>query len=1060
MGTSRNQAIQGELFRPFFWLLAAILLFILYAPAFAQLEVVLAPPPEPNVKPIIVHPLEADSDFDKIGDSIQKRIREIHNAIALTPDPLRKALLKKQLDVPVRVELIFNRQITQKQLENFVALGGKVEHIYRAVSYGWTGTMPLGAVEVLKAQMGDSLVAVIEDQPVELHLDEATRTGRVRPIWAPGFAGNSSGYSGNSGTTIAVLDTGIDASHTDLSGRMQYWKDWTSDNEPNPIDHGAHGTHVAGIALGTGGAGGSSTSVLYYTDSGDMSELTSGYFYPSPIHIPGGLYTTFTSTATWVGDKTTSLYGLYRANGSTGSYSALSSASSGSSPLTETNTFTSSSQYQYTAALIQNVSKSVGRYAVANSVTYSGIGDGFNTFRGVAPGCRWAGLKVFKNDGTGSTTDIGEALDDIVSKRVTHKIKVANMSLGVSGSPGLNTTLRAKTNTAVNNGIVIVCSAGNDGPGTGAANQIDDPGRAALAITVAASNDINELTQYTSSGFSSPGSDEDYKPDVMAPGGSYYYSLILSADTNNSDAEISSFADVQANDYCNMAGTSMSSPFVAGAAALVIQALEENGLVWNFNSNAHPLLVKMLLCATCTESNANREVNFGTNPTLGRATAPKDLFEGFGLINPDAAVEAVKLVYDGSIITGSTTGGYYDRRAWARKVNLVSGVQFAVNLDVPSTGDFDLYLYSGTPDSKGNPVIRAYSTNEGNGVDEAISYTPSSSETGYLVIKRVSGSGTWNLSPLDTTPPTTPVVTDDGAFTTSTTTIHAAWVASDPESGIVEYQYAISTTKFESGIIPNGGWVSIGTQQSGTRNDLSLSYGQVYYVLVKAKNGAGLWSEIGVSDGITVVQNTPMTIGDAKLLPNGATVGLNYKVVTAVFADCFYIEEESKAAGIRVTPIEMPEGISAGKLINVGGTMQTIGSERHINGATATIGASCPIESLLLINRAVGGEPWNYNEVTGAGQAGIDGACGLNNIGLLICTTGRVTYVEGTDFWLDDGSQVTGGTGYEGIRVSAIGFANFPSVNDYVKVTGISSCIQSGSNLCPLIRATDLVIIQ
>ncbi|MDI6828912.1 MAG: S8 family serine peptidase, partial [Armatimonadota bacterium] len=853
----RNPTRPSILLRHYFQLAVVILLLVLCLSALAQPEVSLVPPPEPDVKPLIVHPIEMDRDLDKVADAIQKRVRDIHNAIAQTLDPARKEMLKKQLDAPVRVELIFNRQITQKQLEKFITLGGKVEHIYRAVSYGWTGLIPIGAIELLPMQMGDHLVAIIEDQPVELHLDEATRTGRVRPVWAPGFAGSPSGYSGTSGTTIAVIDTGLDSSHTDLSGRMQYWKDWTSDNEPNPIDHGAHGTHVAGIALGTGAACGSSTQVLYYTDSGNMSGLNSGYFYPSPIHIPNGLNATFTSTATWIGGDTTSLYGLYRANGSTGSYSALSSASSGSSPLTETNTFTSSSAYHYSAALIQNQTKRVEQYAVANSVTYSGVGDGFNTFSGVAPACKWAGLKVFKNDGTGSTTDIGEALDDIVSNRITHKIKVANMSLGIIGSPGLSPTLRAKTNTAVNNGIVVVCSAGNDGPGTGGANQIDDPGRAALAITVAASNDINELTQYTSSGFSSPASDEDYKPDVMAPGGSYYYSLIISADTNNSDAEISSFADVRANDYCNMAGTSMASPFVAGAAALVIQALEEGGLVWNFNSNAHPLLVKMLLCATCTESNANREVNSGTNPTLGRASAPKDLFEGYGLINPDAAIEAVKLVYDGSTIVGSTNGGYYDKRAWARKVNLTSGVPFVVNLDVPSTGDFDLYLYAGTPDSKGNPIIRAYSTNAGNGVDEAINYTPTTSETGYLVIKRVSGYGTWSLLTPDSTPPSTPVVTDDGAFTTSTTTIHAVWSALDPESGVAEYQYAISTTKSESGIIPNGGWVSSGTQQSGTRTGLSLSYGQVYYVLVKARNGVGLWSNIGVSDGITVVQNTP-----------------------------------------------------------------------------------------------------------------------------------------------------------------------------------------------------------
>ncbi len=41
-------------------------------------------------------------------------------------------------------------------------------------------------------------------------------------------------------------------------------------------------------------------------------------------------------------------------------------------------------------------------------------------------------------------------------------------------------------------------------------------------------------------------------------------------------------------------------------------------------------------------------------------------------------------------------------------------------------------------------------------------------------------------APLDATSPTTPVVTDDGAATTSATQLHASWTSTDPESGIAE----------------------------------------------------------------------------------------------------------------------------------------------------------------------------------------------------------------------------------------------------------------------------------
>ena len=726
-------------------------LFLIF-PAVGSHAVSLTPPAEPAVTPQIPIPDRIDADRNGIDDTLDTAISEKKQAIAFEQNASKRSALEAELAERVRVELVFSRQITQEQIDDFIALGGDIEYIYQSASYGWNARLPLETVESLPGSMGDSFVMVVVDREFEATMDEATRNGRVRPAWASGFAGYPSGYSGNSTTTIGILDTGIDDSHTDLSGRQEYWADFTTDNEASPRDIQQHGTHVTGIALGTGAALGTGT-LLRYTDSGDGSGLPSGSFYLSPIHLANGQYTTFSSTATWVGGGTTSLYGIYSADG-VQSWYALSTATSGASPITESNSFTASSSKRYQAALVQNSSLSVGRYAIANTVTYAAVGDGFNTLRGVAPGCRWAGFKVFTNAGSGNMLDVEEALDAAIAQRTAHNIKVINLSLGASGSPGLSPTTRAKVNTAVNNGIVAVVSAGNDGPGTAGANQIDDPGRAAMAITVAASNDYNQLTSYTSSGFSSPGADEDYKPDVMAPGGSVYYSLVLAPDSNDADAEVVGFADQQSNDYYNIMGTSMAAPFVSGASALVIQALEQAGLTWSFSSSTHSRLVKMLLSATCTESNANREAGTGTNPTLGRAAAPKDLYEGYGLMNTDAAIEAATISYAGGVIGDSTAGGRFDRRAWARKLSLTSGIPVNVSLDVPAA-DLDLYLYSGTPDSKGNPIIRAYSTGAGVGVDEAINYTASVTETAYLVIKRVSGSGSWSLSGSvgDTTPP-------------------------------------------------------------------------------------------------------------------------------------------------------------------------------------------------------------------------------------------------------------------------------------------------------------------
>jgi hypothetical protein len=104
-------------------------------------------------------------------------------------------------------------------------------------------------------------------------------------------------------------------------------------------------------------------------------------------------------------------------------------------------------------------------------------------------------------------------------------------------------------------------------------------------------------------------------------------------------------------------------------------------------------------------------------------------------------------------------------------------------------------------------------------------------------------------APVDSTPPTTPSVADDGVSTTSTTSLHATWSSSDPESGVVEYSYAVGTTAGGNDVLD---WTSAGTATEETITGLSLTAGQTYYISVKALNGQGLWSEVGSSNGITV----------------------------------------------------------------------------------------------------------------------------------------------------------------------------------------------------------------
>ncbi|GLZ76729.1 serine protease [Actinorhabdospora filicis] len=82
--------------------------------------------------------------------------------------------------------------------------------------------------------------------------------GRMRPaldvsvpqVGAP--AAWAAGYDGT-GTTIAIIDSGLDTSHPDVAGRVKAIRDFTG-TAPDGADDIGHGTHVASIAAGSGAA--------------------------------------------------------------------------------------------------------------------------------------------------------------------------------------------------------------------------------------------------------------------------------------------------------------------------------------------------------------------------------------------------------------------------------------------------------------------------------------------------------------------------------------------------------------------------------------------------------------------------------------------------------------------------------------------------------------------------------------------------------------------------------------------------------------------------------------
>ncbi|MCB1196758.1 MAG: S8 family serine peptidase [Deltaproteobacteria bacterium] len=97
-------------------------------------------------------------------------------------------------------------------------------------------------------------------QPVSIHMNDSAMITNTTPLYGkpgPTSPNGKSTMLDGSGTTIAIIDTGIDYTHPDLGGclgnacKVIGGYDFYND-DPDPMDERYHGTHVAAIAAGVG----------------------------------------------------------------------------------------------------------------------------------------------------------------------------------------------------------------------------------------------------------------------------------------------------------------------------------------------------------------------------------------------------------------------------------------------------------------------------------------------------------------------------------------------------------------------------------------------------------------------------------------------------------------------------------------------------------------------------------------------------------------------------------------------------------------------------------------
>ncbi|MCE5199476.1 MAG: PQQ-binding-like beta-propeller repeat protein [Armatimonadota bacterium] len=204
---------------------------------------------------------------------------------------------------------------------------------------------------------------------------------------------------------------------------------------------------------------------------------------------------------------------------------------------------------------------------------------------------------------------------------------------------------------------------------------------------------------------------------------------------------------------------------------------------------------------------------------------------------------------DGSIVIGSRNGYLY----CISSLGVVKWkYQTGGYVDSSPAVDAAGVAYVGSNDGSVYAVNSDGSLLWSSQIGTAVSSSPAIGNAGSLYVATYDGFlyafGT------DATPPTTPDVIDDGAYSTSQSTLHASWSASDPDSGVVRYEYAIGTAPGGQEILS---FTEAGTATEMTRTDLQIPNGATCYISVRATNGAGLVSEVGISDGILVDCTAP-----------------------------------------------------------------------------------------------------------------------------------------------------------------------------------------------------------
>jgi len=184
-------------------------------------------------------------------------------------------------------------------------------------------------------------------------------------------------------------------------------------------------------------------------------------------------------------------------------------------------------------------------------------------YAGIAPASRLIVGKVLDKNGDGIIENMIEGIEWILECKKHYDIRILNISIGMGEHADKDRMIRLleKVDNACQSGLLVVCAAGNAGPKPMSLSPI---GARQKVITVGCheggyfGEKENLCENYSGRG---PSIYEIKKPDVVAPG----------TDIISCNAFYERRGLGYKNEYIAKSGTSMATPIVSGALALLLQ---------------------------------------------------------------------------------------------------------------------------------------------------------------------------------------------------------------------------------------------------------------------------------------------------------------------------------------------------------------------------------------------------------------------------------------------------------------------------------------------------------